>query len=37
VPRWKNDGAGTIHGIFSGRTRRKVPEVAADIRKALGA
>ena len=36
VPRWKGDGAGTIHTIFHRKTKRTVAESAAAIRKALG-
>jgi len=36
VPRWKGDGAGTIHTIFPRKTKRTVAEAAAAIRKALG-
>jgi histidine triad (HIT) family protein len=36
VPRWPNDGAGTIHTIFPRDVKRKLPEVGAAIRKALG-
>ena len=36
VPRWEDDGAGTIHTIFPRRTKRKLPEVGAAIRAALG-
>src|SRR5207249_6693588 len=36
VPRWPGDGAGSIHTIFPRNVKRKVPEVGAAIRKALG-
>jgi hypothetical protein len=36
VPRWPNDGAGTVHTIFPRHTKRGLPEVGAAIRKALG-
>jgi histidine triad (HIT) family protein len=35
VPRWENDGAGTIHTIFPRHTQRTLPEVGAAIRRAL--
>jgi histidine triad (HIT) family protein len=35
VPRWKGDGAGSVHTIFRPGTRRPVAEVGAAIRKAL--
>lgn len=37
VPRWPDDGAGSIHTIFPRRTSRALPDVAAAIRKAAGA
>ena len=37
VPRWRGDGAGSIHTIFRHGARRPLPEVGATIRKALGA
>ena len=36
VPRWEGDGAGSVHTIFPRRVKRKLPEVGAAIRKALG-
>jgi histidine triad (HIT) family protein len=36
VPRWKGDGAGTVHTISPRKTKRTVAEAAAAIRKALG-
>jgi len=36
VPRWPGDGAGSIHTIFPRKTSRKLPEVAAAIRRAAG-
>src|SRR5205809_6558948 len=36
VPRWPNDGAGSVHTIFPRHVKRKLPEVGAAIRKALG-
>ncbi len=36
VPRWPNDGAGSVHTIFRPGARRPVAEVGAAIRKALG-
>ncbi|HUE30460.1 MAG TPA: HIT family protein [Verrucomicrobiae bacterium] len=36
VPRWANDGAGSVHTIFPRHVKRKLPEVGAAIRKALG-
>ena len=35
VPRWPDDGAGTVHTIFPRNVKRKLPEVGAAIRKAL--
>ena len=35
VPRWESDGAGSVHTIFPRNVKRKLPEVAAAIRKAL--
>jgi histidine triad (HIT) family protein len=36
VPRWPNDGAGSIHTIFPRRTARSLSDVGAAIRKAAG-
>jgi histidine triad (HIT) family protein len=36
VPRWQNDGAGSIHTIFPRQTSRSLEDVAAAIRKAAG-
>src|SRR5881628_2135248 len=36
VPRWPDDGAGSIHTIFPRRTRRSLAEVGAAIRRARG-
>lgn len=36
VPRWENDGAGSIHTVFPRTTRRTVAEAGAAIRRALG-
>jgi histidine triad (HIT) family protein len=36
VPRWPNDGAGSVHTIFPRHTSRSLAEVAAAIRKAAG-
>jgi histidine triad (HIT) family protein len=36
VPRWPDDGAGSVHTIFPRRTRRPLAEVAAAIRGAAG-
>jgi len=36
VPRWPDDGAGTVHTIFPRRTSRTLPDVGAAIRKAIG-
>jgi len=36
VPRWPDDGAGSIHTIFPRRTRRPLGEVAAAIRRVVG-
>ena len=36
VPRWPDDGAGTVHTIFPRRTSRKLEDVGAAIRKAAG-
>jgi histidine triad (HIT) family protein len=36
VPRWEGDGAGSVHTIFPRSVRRKLPEVGAAIRAALG-
>ena len=36
VPRWPGDGAGSIHTIFPRNVKRKLPDVGAAIRKALG-
>ena len=35
VPRWPDDGAGSVHTIFRAGTRRPVAEVGKEIRKAL--
>ncbi len=37
VPRWPDDGAGSVHTIFPRRTSRSLPDVGAAIRKAAGA
>ena len=37
VPRWPNDGAGSVHTIFPRRTTRTLADVAAAIRKASAA
>ena len=34
VPRWEKDGAGSIHTIFPRKTKRKLADVGAAIRKA---
>lgn len=36
VPRWPQDGAGSIHTIFQAGARRPIAEVGKEIRKALG-
>lgn len=36
VPRWPNDGAGSIHTIFPRHTSRPIAEVGAAIRRATG-
>ena len=36
VPRWEGDGAGSVHTIFPRNVERKLPDVGAAIRKALG-
>ena len=36
VPRREGDGAGSVHSIFPRDVKRKLPEVGAAIRKALG-
>ena len=36
VPRWPDDGAGSIHTIFPRRTRRALGEVGAAIRRLVG-
>jgi histidine triad (HIT) family protein len=36
VPRWEDDGAGSVHTIFPRRTKRKLAEVGAAIRAAVG-
>src|SRR3989475_12697269 len=36
VPRWPDDGAGSVHTIFPRRTSRKLADVGAAIRKAIG-
>lgn len=35
VPRWPDDGAGSVHTIFPRRTTRPLPEVGTAIRKAV--
>lgn len=35
VPRWPDDGAGSVHTIFPRRTSRSLPEVGAAIRKVV--
>lgn len=35
VPRWPDDGAGSVHAIFPAGTRRDVAEVAREIRARL--
>jgi histidine triad (HIT) family protein len=35
VPRWTDDGAGSVHTIFPRRTSRTLPEVGAAIRRTL--
>jgi histidine triad (HIT) family protein len=35
VPRWPDDGAGSVHTIFRAGARRPVAEVGKEIRKAL--
>ena len=37
VPRWPNDGAGSVHTIFPRRTSRTLAEVGAAIREAVDA
>jgi histidine triad (HIT) family protein len=37
VPRWPDDGAGSVHTIFPRRTTRTLADVAAAIRKASAA
>lgn len=37
VPRWENDGAGSIHTIFPRKAYRDLKEVGVAIREALGA
>ena len=37
VPRWANDGAGSVHTIFPRHTSRALADVGAAIRKAAGA
>ena len=37
VPRWQNDGAGSVHTIFPRRTSRTLADVGAAIRKAVDA
>lgn len=37
VPRWPDDGAGSIHTIFPRHTQRSLADVAAAIRKGTGA
>jgi histidine triad (HIT) family protein len=36
VPRWTNDGAGSVHTIFPRHTKRALAEVGAAIRRAAG-
>ena len=36
VPRWPDDGAGSVHSIFPRRTTRALAEVGAAIRRAAG-
>src|SRR2546427_2431584 len=36
VPRWPNDGAGSVHTIFPRNVERKLADVGAAIRKAIG-
>ena len=36
VPRWAGDGAGSVHTIFPRHVTRKLADVGAAIRKALG-
>ena len=36
VPRWPDDGAGSVHTIFPRRTSRPLAEVGAAIRRAAG-
>ena len=36
VPRWPDDGAGSVHTIFPRRTKRTLPDVGAAIRRTLG-
>jgi len=36
VPRWEGDGAGSVHSIFPRTVEKKLPEVGAAIRSALG-
>lgn len=36
VPRWTDDGAGSVHTIFRAGARRAIAEVGKEIRKALG-
>jgi len=36
VPRWPNDGAGSVHTIFPRNVKRKLADVGAAIRKAIG-
>jgi histidine triad (HIT) family protein len=35
VPRWMNDGAGSVHTIFKPGARRAIAEVGKEIRKAI--
>jgi len=37
VPRWENDGAGSVHTIFPRKTSRALADVGAAIRQATGA
>jgi len=36
VPRWPDDGAGSVHTIFPRKTRRSLPDVGAAIRRVIG-
>jgi histidine triad (HIT) family protein len=37
VPRWEEDGAGSVHTIFRAGARRPVGEIGAAIRRHVGA